>query len=187
MNHTLFIGIVAASFATALSISGQPAKADEIITSITSPAMLSSRVATTATLSAGPAMLVTNTSGQQLMIPSSMNSNQILYVTTGDTITGFTCCTPDDLITRRDDLLARIFVEKANGKLSDTQAQGLVSEVQDAYSARGTLCSGNESDVPHVKAVKKIYRQFDRVSNDILRDSHQGNRELAGKYTYVDL
>jgi len=121
------------------------------------------------------------------MVPSRMSQKQILFVTTGDTITGFTCCTPDDLITRRDDLLARIFAEKANGKLSDDQANGLIAEVQGAYAARANLSNGDESDVDHVKGVKRMYSQFDRISNDIKKASGQGNRQLAGKYNYVVL
>jgi hypothetical protein len=191
MNTSFLKVSLAVAFVAAIA-PGQSVKADQTITTITSPVIVSSRTTTTTngtfeTLSAGPGMLVTNCSGQQLMIPNHMSQNQILFVTTGDTITGFTCCTPDDLITRRDDLLARIFAEKANQKLSDDQANNLISEVQDAYAARASLIAGNESDVDHVKGVKRIYSQFDRVSNDILKASRQGNKQLAGKYNYVVL
>jgi len=116
-----------------------------------------------------------------------MSLNPPLFVTTGATITGFTCYTPDDLLTRRDDLLARIFVEKANGKLTDDQANGLIAEVENAYADRASICLGDESCVEHVKAVKKIYGRFDKISNDIQRDSRQGNKQLAGKYNVLVL
>jgi hypothetical protein len=193
MNRTLLQGSLAVAFAAAIAIPGQSAKADETITTITSPVIVSSRTTTTTTngsletLAPGPGMLVTNSLGQQLMVPSNMSSNQILFVTTGGTITGFTCCTPDDLITRRDDLLARIFAEKATGKLSADQANDLIAEVQTAFAERDGLTKGDESDVDHVKGVKRIYKAFDRASNDIQKQSHQGNRQLAGKYNYVVL
>jgi hypothetical protein len=191
MISTLLKGSLAVAFVAATSFPGQSAKADEIITTFTSPVIVSSTTTTTgdsfATLSTGPGMLVTNCSGQQLMVPSRMSQKQVLFVTTGDTITGFTCCTPDDLITRRDDLLARIFAEKANGKLSDDQANGLIAQVEGAFAARADLCNGDESDVDHVKGVKRMYSQFDRISNDIKKASGQGNRQLAGKYNYVVL
>lgn len=190
MNNILSKGSLAIAFAAAVGVSGQSAKADEIITTFTSPVVVSTQTTTTATtdsLLAGPGMLVSNCMGQQLMVPSQVSSNQILFVTTGATITGFTCCAPDDLITRRDDLLARIFAEKASGKLSSDQANGLIAEVQNAFAARATLSPGCEADVDHVKSVKRIYRSFDRISDDIKKDSRQGNRELAGQYNYVVL
>jgi hypothetical protein len=193
MTSRLFTGSLAIAIAAATSFSAQSAKADEVITTtFTAPAIVSSKTTTTTTrdyeaLTPGPGMLVSNSLGQQMMVPARMSSNQVLFVTTGATVTGFTCCSPDDLITRRDDLLARIFAEKATGKLSGDQANGLIVEVQDAYAQRAALTPGDESDVDHVKGVKRIYRQFDRISNDILKDSRQGNKQLAGKYNYVVL
>jgi hypothetical protein len=173
----------------AIGAISQAAKADEVVVIFSAPVMVSTTTTTTACdkMTAGPGLLVTNSMNQQLMVPSQTGCTQIGYVTTGATITGFTCCTPDDLLTRRDDLLARIISEKKNGKLSASQADGLISEVQNAYSARASLSAGDESDVDHVKGIKRIYRSFDRVSNDIVKDSRQGNKELAGKYSYIVL
>jgi hypothetical protein len=172
MNSIILKGTLAIAFAAAAALPGLSAKADQIVTTTftSSPVLISSKTCSTSTsfgvLAPGPGMLVTNASGQQLMVPTRMNQNQILFVTTGDTITGFTCCTPNDLITRRDDLLARIFAEKATGKLSGDQSIALIDEVQNAFAACSSLGGGDESDVDHVKAVKRIYRSFDRVSND---------------------
>jgi hypothetical protein len=190
--NTFFKATVAVAFTAAIGF-GQSAKADEVITTVfTSPVIVSSRTCTTTSeacpkIGSGPGFLVTNAMGQEMMIPSIQNPNPILFVTTGAEITGFTCYRPDDLVTRRDDLLARVFAEKTNGKLSEDQANTLISEVQDTYAERLNVPAGGECDVDHVKAVKKIYRNFDRVSNDIMKDSKQGNKQLAGNYNYVAL
>ena len=188
--NTFFKSTLAVAFTAAIGF-GQSAKADEVITTVfTSPVIVSSRTCTTtseAKMGSGPGFLVTNAMGQQLMVPSIQTLYPIGFVTTGAEITGFTCYRPDDLVTRRDDLLARIFAEKTNGKLSEDQANSLISEVQDTYAERLNVPAGGECDVDHVKAIKKIYRNFDRVSNDILKDSKQGNKQLAGNYNYVAL
>ncbi len=183
MNTSLIKGGIVMMSAVLTAFAAQTARADEVTTTITTD---SGRCMTT-TLGPGPGLLITNSAGQQLQVPSRMSANPVLFVTTGEQITGFVSYTPDDLITRRDDLLARIIVERANGKLSAEQANSLISEVQGADSARLQLCKGDESCVDHVKAVKKIYRSFDEVSNDIVKDSNQGNRQLAGKYNYIVL
>ncbi len=187
--NTFFKSTIAVAFTAALSMA-QSAKADEIITTtFSAPVMVSSTTTCDACpkMGTGPGFLITNSSGQQLMVQSSLNPNPVLFVTTGATITGFTCNKPDDLVTRRDDLLARIYAEKANGKLSDDQATSLISEIQSTYAERASLPAGCENDVDHVKAVKKMYRDFDHISNDILKDSKQGNKQLAGNYNYVAL
>jgi hypothetical protein len=173
----------------AIGATSQAVKADQVVVVFSAPVVVSTTTTTTANdrMVAGPGLLVTNSLNQQLMVPSQSCFNQVGYVTTGATITGFTCCSPDDLLTRRDDLIARIISEKNNGKLSSSQADGLISEVQSAYSAKASLPAGDESDVDHVKGIKRIYRSFDRISNDIVKDSRQGNKELAGKYTYIVL
>jgi hypothetical protein len=189
--NTFFKSTLAVAFTAAIGF-GQSAKADEVITTVfSSPVIVSSRSCTTSeacpTIGSGPGFLITNSMGQQLMIPSAQAPNPVLFVTTGAQITGFTCYRPDDLVTRRDDLLARVFAEKTNGKLSEDQANNLISEIQDTYAERLNEPAGGECDVDHVKAVKKIYRNFDRVSNDILKESKQGNKQLAGNYNYVVL
>ena len=189
MNSSFLKGSFLAAVATAMSFTAQSAKADQIITTtFTAPVVISTQTTkVTDTLTQGPGMLVTTPLGVQAMVPSMTSQNQVLFVTTGATITSFTCCEPDDLLTRRDDLLARIFAERATGKLTGDQATGLIGEVQNAFAARASCSAGGECDVEHVKDVKRIYRQFDRVSNDIVKESHQGNRQLAGKYNFVVL
>jgi hypothetical protein len=192
MTRNFYTSSLVAALTSSFALLAQGAKADEVITTVKEvPAVVTTTQTTTrdslSAFTAGPSILVTNSLGRQLMTPSRMSPNQILFVTTGAAITGFTCCAPDDLITRRDDLVARILSEKASGSLSSEQSVALLSSVQNAFEERQNLSPGSESDVDHVKGVKRIYRQFDRISNDIMKDSKQGNKQLAGNYSYVAL
>ncbi len=138
-----------------------------------------------ATIGAGPSIVVTNTSGEQLLVPSIMNANPTLFVTTGAQVTGFNICLPNDLLTRRDDLIARIYAEKATGKLSESQASALLAEVQTV--SRRNCGPMTDSSSGHAKQVQNMYRDFDKVSNDIFANSRQGNKQLAGKYSFIVL
>ena len=138
-----------------------------------------------ATIGAGPGIVVTNTSGEQLLVPSIMNANPTLFVTTGAQVTGFNIYLPNDLLTRRDDLIARIYAEKATGKLSEAQANALLAEVQTV--SRRNCGPMLDSSTGHAKQIQHMYRDFDKVSNDIFANSRQGNRQLAGKYSFIVL
>jgi hypothetical protein len=95
-------------------------------------------------------LLVTDTLGEQLMVPSILNANPVMFVTTGAQITGFMTYLPNDLLTRRDDLLARIFSERANGKLSSDQASTLISQVQTLHRRQGMQCRPCKTSQIHV-------------------------------------
>ena len=192
MTRNFYTSSLVAALTSSFALLAQGAKADEVITTVKEvPVVVTTTQTTTrdslSAFTVGPSILVTNSLGGQLMTPARMSPNQILFVTTGASITGFTCCAPDDLITRRDDLVARILSEKASGSLSSEQSVAFLSSVQNAFEERQNLSPGSESDVDHVKAVKRIYRQFDRISNDIMKESKQGNKQLAGNYSYVVL
>jgi len=171
--------IVAA--AAVLALSGTVARASSEITSTTT----TSTFINNATVGAGPGIVVTSTSGDQLLVPSIRNANPVMFVTTGAQITGFNIYLPNDLLTRRDDLIARIYAEKAMGKLSDTQASALLAEVQTV--AHRSCGSTTDCGSGHAKQVQSIYRDFDKVSNDIFSNSHQGNKQLAGQYSFIVL
>lgn len=184
MNKLIKGSAILASLAT-LAMAGQAALADcsstTTTTTTTSPVVFVNE----ATIGPGPQLLVTDTLGEQLMVPSILNANPVMFVTTGETITGFRTYTPNDLLTRRDDLLARIFAERANGKLSADQAGTLTSQV--ASILNRPCVSGSECNVDHARYVKTMYRDFDYAANDIRKASGQGNKQLAGKYSFIVL
>jgi hypothetical protein len=184
MNNIIKVSTFVASVA-ALTLAAQSARASSSSTTTSSATAASVEFDYRATCGAGSGLVVTNTSGKQIVVPSVLNVNPVMFVTTGAEIVGFNTYLPNDLITRRDDLIARIYSEKANGKLSDAQVDNLLAKVNDA--ANMPYSSEDESCVSHVKEVKHIYRRFDEVSNDILKQSKQGDRQLAGKYSYIVL
>lgn len=132
---------------------------------------------------AGPTLLVTDPVAPAVLVPSVISAAPG-FVTTGATITAFKSYWPNDLLTRRDDLIARIYLEKANGKLSDSQAVELISQVNGVLRAP---LIGDEFITANARHVKFMYRDFDRVSNNIYRESRMGNRQLAGKYNVIVL
>lgn len=183
MNNVIKTSAIVTSLA-ALAFVSQAARADYSIsqtTTTSSPTVFVNG----ATCGVGPSLLITNPIGEQVVIPSVRNVNPVMFVTTGAQIVGFSTYLPNDLLTRRDDLIARIFAEKATGKLSDSQASSLIAEVQNV--SRMPYSTDNETVTSHCRQVKRMYLDFDRVSNDIQRDSHQGNRQLAGNYSFIVL
>ncbi|HEY9679282.1 MAG TPA: hypothetical protein V6C76_14845 [Drouetiella sp.] len=139
-----------------------------------------------ATIGAGPNVIVTNIDGTQNAVSTTLNANPTLYVTTGATINSMRVYLPNDLINRRDDLIARIYTLKAQGKLSDSQASGLLAEVQ-TVAAMPCPVGCAERTTSSARQVKMMYREFDKVSNDILKESKQGDKQLAGKYSVVSM
>jgi hypothetical protein len=182
--NKIFIGsVIAAAFAM-LTFSGQMAQADTAIISTTTTTSPGWSMVMGPTSGPGPQLLVTDPAGAQVMVPSVLNVNPPGFVTTGATITAFNTYWPNDLLTRRDDLIARIYVEQANGKLSASQVSSLVAEVNGVLK---TPIIGDECLTSQARHVKFMYRDFDRASNDIFRESHMGNKQLAGKYNVIVL
>lgn len=138
-----------------------------------------------ATLGAGPDIVVTTNDGLQGTVRTTRRVNPPLFVTTGATITNFQVYLPNDLLTRRDDLIARIYTEKALGKLSDSQASVLLDEVQTV--AAMPFPTSMERTTAEARQVKMIYRNFDKVANDIFLESKQGDKQLAGRYSYIPM
>jgi hypothetical protein len=184
MKISTKMGAVALSL-TALAFVGQIARADSSKTTIKTTTYSSPSYVYEATAGSGPGLLVTTNVGDQEMIPSILNANPVLFVTTGARIVGFNTYLPNDLITRRDDLIARIYCEKANGKLSDAQAADLLAETRSACGM--PYSTSNESVVDHARQVKFMYRRFDEVAQQIQHESRQGDRQLAGAYTFIVL
>jgi hypothetical protein len=184
MNKLIKGSAILASLAT-LALAGQAARADYSSTATTTTTSSPTVFVNGATIGPGPQLLVTDTLGEQLMVPSILNANPVMFVTTGAQITGFMTYLPNDLLTRRDDLLARIFSERANGKLSADQASTLISQVQAVLNK--PCVAGKECNVAHARQVKFMYRDFDYAANDIRKASGQDNKQLAGTYSFIVL
>jgi hypothetical protein len=130
------------------------------------------------------AVVVTSPSSQALIMGTTVSLTPIGLVTTrGAVMTGLLVFNPDDLLTRRDDLLARIAVERVNGKLSDEEANGLMARLREDDAKRSHLAP--QGSTAFYKEVKGIYRDYDHVANAMKSDSKEGDKQLAGTYSCI--
>jgi len=130
-----------------------------------------------------PSVIMVKESLSPVTVKTIMSSRPTPTITTTDVITGFTVYRPDDLFTRRDELLARILIEQGRGKLSDEQANALFARVNSIDNQRA--CLSRDCSVSYAKRVKDLYRQFDKVATSIQNETHDGNKQLAGRYSYI--
>jgi hypothetical protein len=143
------------------------------------PALADTTVTTTSSC-CKPAVII-NSAGEAVIVQSTMSVTPIQLVTTTDTVvTGFTLFRPDDLITRRDDLLTRILLEQTDGTLTASQANDLTGRIQRADQDRASLV--RDGSVSYYKQVKKLYARFDGIANDMHNESGEGDKQLAGNY-----
>lgn len=174
----------ASSFLIALAaiiVTARPGICDQVTTVSEGGSAVSLTTATDST----PCIIMTNSSVQPVIVVSKISLNPTPIVMRAGTITGFVVFKPDDLITRRDDLLARIAVEHARGKLSLDESNSLISRVASIDSNRAKLQA--PCTTAYFKDVKRMYRDYDRLSNDIKSDTKEGDKQLAGRYNYLVL
>ncbi|MBY0357922.1 MAG: hypothetical protein K2W82_07960 [Candidatus Obscuribacterales bacterium] len=104
----------------------------------------------------------------------------------------------DELVNRRNDLVARATVEQARGQLSASEASGFISRINSVDDRRVALRK-NEAAGAYVKEDRKtdtlgyyeevssILRSYDRIASDMQSESNQGDKELAATYSYIAL
>jgi hypothetical protein len=165
----------------AIIITARPGSCDQV-TTVNEEGSAVSLVTTT---DSTPCIIMTNSAVQPVIVVSKLSLNPTPIVMRPGTITGFTVFKPDDLITRRDDLLARIAVEHARGKLSLDESNALIGRVQSIDADRAKLQAPLTTGYFH--QVKRMYRSYDRLSNDIKSDTKEGDKQLAGRYNYLIL
>jgi hypothetical protein len=155
----------------AFAIAKQPVSADEVTTVTTSGGGVVTTVGGT------PAVVITNSNVKPVLVETKLTRMATPFITTRDVITGFILTLPDDLMTRRDQLLARIALEQSRGKISADEASSLVGQA-DSIDARRASLTMDDATAYH-KEVKRLYRDYDRLANDIKKDSHEGAKQLA--------
>jgi hypothetical protein len=168
--------------AIALSvIPTRPAMSDQITTTKTTDESTMSIT----TNEFAPCVVMTGSTLQPEVVVTKLSLHPTPVVTRSGQITEFVVFKPDDLIARRNDLLARIAVERSRGKLSADESANLISRVQSIDSNRLTLTGA--PTVSYFKQVKRIYRDYDRLSDDINSNAHESEQHLAGRYNYLTL
>lgn len=105
---------------------------------------------------------------------------------------------PDDLLNRRNDLVARVMVEQNRGQLSASEANNFLSRIQALEDSRvqlrrnevaGMYFDGERAcdTLSYHKEVRRIYNGYDSIANDMRDVSGQDDRQLAATYTYFAL
>lgn len=114
------------------------------------------------------------------------------------TVTTITSPMHDDLLNRRNDLVARVAVEQARGQLSSGEASAFLARIENLDASRVVL-RRNEAAGAYIEneracdalsyheQVSKIYDGYDKVASDMQDESRQGDRQLAATYSYIAL
>lgn len=133
------------------------------------------------TVTKEPAMLLETQS--VVTIDPANNKQAVVFVspTTSSTVTvkSVLITRPDDLIKRREGLLARIAVERAHGTITEGEASDLISRMNRVSSVEASM---RGDGILTWKEVKDLYREFDRVGSKLDSYSDDTNRKLAGTY-----
>ncbi len=169
----------------AMALSALPVFAAE--TTVTQTTTQSGGVAVTqtdvtTTNTRAPMMVVTNTSGQSTTVPAVFPIVMRRFVALNG-VTIYYPCAREDMSIRRDDLLARVITERACGKIDGSEADSFISRLQ-AIEARRPKDSEFAETTEYFKRALGIYRDYDKVAQDLQTESHQGNKQLAATYSY---
>lgn len=143
--------------------------------------MIGSPTTTITTVTNEPAMLLE--SKTVTTIDAANNKQAVVFVspTTASTVTvkSVLISRPDDLVKRREGLLARIAVERAHGTITEGEASDLLSRMNQAASVEASM---RGDGILTWKEVKDLYKEFDRVGSKLDSYSDDTNRKLAGTY-----
>lgn len=180
MKATKSLGPVLAALAAITSF--LPAMADTsvsttTITSTSRPVVILQGSAMTA-----PTMQVTGYSGKSVTTPSRFPIVLAKFTATNG-ITIFYPAAREDLCMRRDDLFARILIEQADGQLSSSASGDFINRLSSIDAEKSKTPTDTESRA-YYKHVKDTYADYDELAQDIQTSSGQGNKQLAGSYSY---
>jgi len=90
-----------------------------------------------------------------------------------------------DLIRRRNDLIARVTVEKNMGALCPADAQAFLDKIAAIDALRAQL--PNDNSVCNWAMVKKLYKSYDRLAYALRDLTGLKDRQLAQSYTVIAL
>lgn len=127
--------------------------------------------------------VVIDNKGCPAVLGAKVAVDPIGYVTTVGCLSGATVFTPDDLITRRDDLLAKVAIMQCRGQLSASAASELIARVHAIDCNRVRPVAPDST--AYYREVKRLYKQFDEVANDIRDISDVPEKQVAGTYSYM--
>jgi hypothetical protein len=155
---------------TALTIGVLPVLADELMSTTTS------HFEETTTTSS-PATVISPTTTSTTTVTTTAPVTKVI-----EKITVLPLAQEPDLIARRNDLLARIEVEKSRGRLTKAQADSFIAMVMRVDSHRPLVADGSRI---YYETVKRMYKSYDRIASGMESRSGLGDRELADTYGYL--
>lgn len=129
-----------------------------------------------------PTMVVTDTSGRQTIVPAIFPILKAKY-TAANGIVIFYPSARGDVSIRRDDLLARVIMERTNGHISASQADGFIARLQNLDSLNNKKITDFETR-QYSEQVREIFNGMDKLASDMETSSKMGSRETSNTYGY---
>jgi hypothetical protein len=142
------------------------------VTTVSKPSSLS--ITTNA-----PTFIIPGPSFQQPNVIQSVIVPVPGFVTTTAQIVGIKLYKPDDLLARRDGLVARICVERDAGTISSSEANDLLTRIQNVDSTEASM---KASGMLTFREVKKLYGRYDKIGSDLDYFSTDHKKVIAGSY-----
>jgi hypothetical protein len=129
-----------------------------------------------------PMISVEGLQGKAVVAQSPFPQLYVKY-TASNGITIFYIGARDDLNMRRDDLLARIMIERADGVISADVSNDFIGRLERIDGMRASTPTDSFSRA-YFQHVGDVYRGYDHLAQDLQTSSGLGNKQLAGRYTY---
>lgn len=129
-----------------------------------------------------PTMVVTDLSGRQTIVPAIFPILKAKY-TAANGIVIFYPSARGDVAIRRDDLLARIVMERTNGNLTAAQADGFIARLRNLDSLNNSKTADHETR-QYARQVREIFWGMDRLARDMKVTSKMTDSKLASAYHY---
>jgi hypothetical protein len=166
---------------TAMLVTLVPAMAEEA-TVTTAAVKETTQIRLSGTVITAPMISVDGLHGKTVVAQSRFPM-QLTKYTAANGVTIFYVSPRDDMNMRRDDLLARVLIEQADGAISEGDSSQFVNRLVriDELKAEAPADSNSRAYVEHVRG---IYHRYDKLAQDLQSTSKLGDRQLAAAYEY---
>lgn len=108
---------------------------------------------------------------------------QLVKYTAANGITIFYEGARPELSIRRDELLARILIERADGAISQETSNDFVGRLS-RIDERSATTPTNWRTRAYNEHVRETFKRYDHLAQQLQSTSHLGDRELNGSYVY---
>ncbi|MBI5175756.1 MAG: hypothetical protein SFV17_05175 [Candidatus Obscuribacter sp.] len=130
-----------------------------------------------------PQMTVEGLSGKTVVAQSPFPIQMVKYVSaSGQTI--YYVGARDDLSIRRDDLMARILIERADGDISSGASSDFMDRLVRIDAQKSSTPSNSRSRA-YFEHVLGTYQDYGKLAQDMKSASHKGDKQLASTYSYT--